>query len=59
MDDQSKAQTAVLFSKQHAASYAQALTLEQQEANIRDEWKQASEEHTSAHEDHNEVAGLP
>ena len=55
MDDQLKAQTAVLYSKQQAASDAQALILEQQEANIRDEWRHVSEEHTSAHEDHNEA----
>ena len=55
IEDQLKAQIAVLDSKQHASSDAQALALEQQEANIRDKWRHVPEEHTSVHEVHKEA----
>ena len=47
VEEQHKAQTAVLDSMQHAASDAQAPILEQQEANIRDGLRCVHREHLS------------
>ena len=55
MEEQFKAQIAVLDSMQHAASDAQAPILEQQEANIRDELRCVPKERTSAYEDQKET----
>ena len=55
MEEQFKAQIAVLDSMQHAAPDAQAPILEQQEANIRDELRFVPKEHTAAYHDHKEA----